>query len=350
MTPPDKRWLRPAVGAMIAALFVWLLASRVEWASVGRVLSSASAGPLVLGLALFAAGIAVRIVRWWWMLRSFEPGLRPVQCARPFLVSLALNNTMPLRAGDLARAFGFRHALRSPPGRVLGTLAIERVLDLVVLLMLFFAGLAWAARGMIPQGYITAGGIAGALGAGALVALMLAPMRMARAIERGRIRFSAESRAARLLGAAAQFFEALGALQSPVRALQLLALSVLAWVLEGSMYAAVAWSLHAAVAPFGPWFATATGTLATLLPSSPGYVGTFDYFAMLGLTAYGASRSVAAAFALLVHLVLWVPVTVIGGIMLLGGSRRERAMAGSIVAPEALARSAATAPLSSTSV
>jgi uncharacterized membrane protein YbhN (UPF0104 family) len=116
------------------------------------------------------------------------------------------------------------------------------------------------------------------------------------------------------------------------------------------MYAAVAWSLHAAVAPFGPWFATATGTLATLLPSSPGYVGTFDYFAMLGLTAYGASRSVAAAFALLVHLVLWVPVTVIGGIMLLGGSRRERAMAGSIVAPEALARSAATAPLSSTSV
>lgn len=348
MTPSGKRWLRPAVGVVIAALFVWLLASRVEWASVARVLASASMGPLVVGLALFGAGIAVRVVRWWWMLRSFEPGLRPAQCARPFLVSLALNNTMPLRAGDLARAFGFRAALRSPPGRVLGTLVIERVLDLVVLLVLFFAGLVGAARGIVPPGYVTAGAAAGAIGVAALVALMLAPMRMAAALERWRGRLAPQSRVARLVGAAAQFFEALGALQSPVRALQLLALSALAWALEGGMYAAVAWSLHAAVAPFGPWFAAATGTLATLLPSSPGYVGTFDYFAMLGLTAYGASRSVAAAFALLVHLVLWVPVTVVGGLMLLNGSRRERAIAGGIVASDASARST-TGPLTSTS-
>jgi glycosyltransferase 2 family protein len=61
------------------------------------------------------------------------------------------------------------------------------------------------------------------------------------------------------------------------------------------------------------------GTLATLLPSSPGYVGTFDYFAALGLTAYGASLGAATAFALLVHLVLWVPVTVLGFALLLVG-------------------------------
>jgi glycosyltransferase 2 family protein len=206
---------------------------------------------------------------------------------------------------------------------------IERVLDLVVLLVLFFAGLVGAARGMVPQGYITAGAVAGTIGVAMLVALMLAPLRMAGALARWRDRLALESRVSRLVGAGAHFFEALGALQSPVRALQLLALSALAWVLEGSMYAAVAWSLHATVAPFGPWFAAATGTLATLLPSSPGYVGTFDYFAMLGLTAYGADRSVAAAFALLVHLVLWVPVTVVGGLMLLAGNRRAGGMAGS---------------------
>lgn len=336
MNQPSPRWLRPAVGAVIAALFVWLLARRVEWASVGRVLASASVGPLLLGLALFACGITVRVVRWWWMLRSFEPGLRPIRCARPFLVSLALNNTMPLRAGDLARAFGFREALRTPPGRVLGTLIIERVLDLVVLLVLFFAGLLGAARGVVPPGYVTAGAVAGAIGGGALVALMLAPRRMARALERSRARLAPDSRVARLIGSAAQFFEALGTLQSPVRALQLLALSALAWMLEGGMYAAVAWSLHASVGPFGPWFAAATGTLATLLPSSPGYVGTFDYFAMLGLTAYGASRSVAAAFAVLVHLVLWVPVTVAGGLLLLTSSGRARAMSAGVVASDPL--------------
>jgi hypothetical protein len=49
-----------------------------------------------------------------------------------------------------------------------------------------------------------------------------------------------------------------------------------------------------------------------LLPSSPGYVGTFDYFASLALTAYGAPVAGAAAFAVVTHLMLWAPVTVAG--------------------------------------
>ncbi len=64
-------------------------------------------------------------------------------------------------------------------------------------------------------------------------------------------------------------------------------------------------------------FALSTGALATLLPSSPGYVGTFDYFAILGITAYGASRAAAAAFALLVHFLLWLPPTVVGALCLM---------------------------------
>ena len=99
--------------------------------------------------------------------------------------------------------------------------------------------------------------------------------------------------------------------RSPTRAIQLLSLSVLAWLLEGAMYACVAWALHVGGSPVAPWFAAATGTLATLIPSSPGYVGTFDYFAILGLTAFGAHRAAATAFAVVVHAMLWLPVTIV---------------------------------------
>lgn len=316
------RWLRPAAGLAVAAAFVWLLARRVEWSVVWRALGSAAPGPLLLGLALFAAALGVRVIRWWWMLRALEPALDPGACVRPFLASLALNNTLPFRAGDVVRAFGFRRALRSPPGRVLGTLAIERVLDLLVLLAIFFLGLLGVASGVFPRGYVAAGAAAGALALGALAAFVLAPGAVARALDRLRARRGGHPLAARALGAAGHFMEALGALQSPARALQLLALSALAWLLEGSLYAGVAWSLHVGGAPLAPWFALATGTLATLLPSSPGYIGTFDYFAMLGLAAYGADRSVAAAFALLVHVLLWVPVTAVGGLLLAAPARR----------------------------
>jgi hypothetical protein len=83
------------------------------------------------------------------------------------------------------------------------------------------------------------------------------------------------------------------------------------------MYACVAWALAVGGSPMAPWFAAATGTLATLIPSSPGYVGTFDYFAILGLTAFGAPRVLATAFAMVVHLILWLPVTLVGAAFLI---------------------------------
>jgi uncharacterized membrane protein YbhN (UPF0104 family) len=64
---------------------------------------------------------------------------------------------------------------------------------------------------------------------------------------------------------------------------------------------------------FGGWFAMSTATLGTMLPSTPGYVGTFDYFAMVGLEAFGAGKESAAAFSLVVHLLLWIGLTSVGG-------------------------------------
>jgi uncharacterized membrane protein YbhN (UPF0104 family) len=118
------------------------------------------------------------------------------------------------------------------------------------------------------------------------------------------------------------FVGALGLVRSPSRLIGLLGLSVLAWAFEGSVFATVAAAVHATVSPLGPWFSLGTGTLATLIPSSPGYVGTFDYFAAQGLAAYGAPPEVSVAFALTVHAVLWAPLTAAGLVYLvLHGTR-----------------------------
>ncbi|HKN86895.1 MAG TPA: lysylphosphatidylglycerol synthase domain-containing protein, partial [Nitrospiraceae bacterium] len=99
--------------------------------------------------------------------------------------------------------------------------------------------------------------------------------------------------------------------------IRLVLLSLGAWCLEGALFAAVAKSVHIEDPGIAPWFALSTGTLGTLLPSTPGYVGTFDYLTMVGFLAYGFSQSAAAACALLVHVVLWVPQTIVGMVSLL---------------------------------
>jgi uncharacterized protein (TIRG00374 family) len=306
---------------MVATLFVALLARRVEWSQVRRILAGAEWAPLLVALLALTADMSARITRWWWMLRAAEPDLPWSSCVRPFLGSLALNNTVPLRAGDVVRVFGFRQALGAPAAYVAGTLLLERMLDLLVLLGILFAGLLGASA-RFPHGFMVLVSVAGGVGLILLLALTFFPDRITGFLQRILTRLFAkrswQPAASRVV---AQVAGSLALLRSPGRATRLLGLSFLAWLLEGAVFASVAWSLNIHVPWVAPWLSLAAGTLATLLPSSPGYVGTFDYFATLGLTVSGAGSADATALALLTHLVLWLPVTTAGLMVLLLGRR-----------------------------
>jgi uncharacterized protein (TIRG00374 family) len=259
-----------------------------------------------------AADMAARITRWWWMLRPIRPDHSWRACARPFLASLAVNNTVPLRAGDVLRVVGFQRTLQTPTAHIAGTLLLERMLDLLVLLLILFLSLS-GTPGVFPRTFLILAQLAGVLCLGALIALTLVPGAIARFVQHliGRLS-GGRSWANSVNHLVVQLTDSLALLRSPSRALRLLGASAVAWMLEGAVFICVLQSLHVRVSWSAAWLSLSGATLATLLPSSPGYVGTFDYFASLGLRAHGAGYSVAAAYALLAHLVLWLPVTLAG--------------------------------------
>ena len=93
--------------------------------------------------------------------------------------------------------------------------------------------------------------------------------------------------------------------------------SLLVWAAEGCVFWFAALALPTVSAPLAGWVALPVGTLATLIPSTPGYIGTFDYFTAHAMTEFGNPRGAAAAYTLLVHALLWFPSTVAGGVYLL---------------------------------
>ena len=98
------------------------------------------------------------------------------------------------------------------------------------------------------------------------------------------------------------------------------------------MFATVAAAgVRAGAEPMGPWFSLAAGTLVAAIPSAPGHVGTFDWFAAQDLEAYGASAEVAIAFALTVHAMLWVSSTAAGLFYLLTRAIRPRRVRGGVL-------------------
>lgn len=308
---------RLLLGLAVAGIFLYLTFGRLEWELVQVALAAARPGPLLLGGVFLVIDFWIRIVRWWWMLKMFEPELPLQHCIRPFLVSIAVNNVVPLRAGDVLRTVGFRRELRSPPMRILGTLVVERLLDLLVLLTCLFIGLRGVVANRFPPSFINASVGITAVSLVSLLLLLLLPHQVQQGLRWvvQRPWFGKRYNSVLVESWLEQLFGALSLLRSPKVLLQLVALSGFVWIFEGGVFASVAWSLQADVAPLGAWFSLALGTLATLIPSSPGYVGTFDYFTMLGLTSYGADRAVATVFALLVHLLLWIPVTLVGALL-----------------------------------
>ena len=231
-----------------------------------------------------------RICRW-------QPAISP------FLASMAFNNLLPLRAGDALRVLGFRRQLRSPPMRVLGTLVVERALDLVFLSGIFFVCLLGLPAGAFPQHFVTAAAWLAGVGMAVLLASMLL-LSGSRDITGRAIRYLCERMSGRFFFVRRHWLEALyrqgahlsaalGIVRSTPRMLILIALSAVVWVCEGGAFVVLAATLMPGAAPLGPWLSLSAGTLATAIPSGPGYVGTFDYFAALGFAAYGAAPEIA---------------------------------------------------------
>ena len=312
-----KRYARPLLGLIISSLLLWQLFAHIDLEKLRTTLWAAKAWPIALGLCAVAAGFALRALRWHAMVAHFTPSVRLPITATAFLSSFALNNTLPLRAGDLARTFMYAKELQTSPATLAATLLIERLLDAATLVLLFCLGLWWIPAEKIPAAWMgwvqQLGAIFTAAALAGLVALFLMPKMVMWALRH----FEHTSKGAKLKAVVVQFGAAFGLLRSPALVLKLLALSLLSWALEGCVFLAVAHALGMVLPGYAPWFALSTATLATLIPGTPGHLGTFDYFAVLGFSLYGINRTDGASMALLIHLLLWLPVTVVGGVLLL---------------------------------
>lgn len=315
-----KRYARPLLGALISAALLWQVFAHIDLDKLGATLLSANLAFIALGLVAVACGFFLRAWRWHAMLLHFNPAVRFKASGAVFLSSFALNNTLPLRAGDLARTFMYGRELQTPAATLAATLLIERLLDAATLVLLFCLGLWLLPAEKIPeqwlgwvQGVQQAGGVLAVAAIGGLLALFLLPKILLWLISH----FEHRPLAAKLKAVLLQFGAAFGLLRSPVLVCKLLALSLLSWGLEGCVFLAAAHALHVVLPGYGAWFALSLATLATLIPGTPGHLGTFDYFAVLAFSIYGIERTDAASTALLVHLLLWLPITLFGGALLL---------------------------------
>jgi len=319
-----KKFARLTISFISAFFFIWLISQQISVEEIEHSFAGLSPAWATAALAAFFVGYMSRIERWRLMLHIGNPRLKWRNCAGPLLGSFATNNVLPFRAGDLLRAFAFNRQLGTTSGVILATLFVERLLDLLmvlVLLLIFlsvldidsakFAGVGNAALGLPVLGITT---------------LLLFPQFCATPLTKlgERVARMTPKRGHKIANEISKSLETLQYMAQGNTMIKLITWSIIAWLAEGCVFWFAALSLPAISAPIAAWLALPIGTLATLIPSTPGYVGTFDYFTVHAMSQLGNSSAAAAAFALLVHTLLWLPPTLIGGLYLLFYRLRPR--------------------------
>ncbi len=312
-------WLRLAALFCVAGFFLWLLLADRDLSAVGEHLAVIPLVSLLVALACLTLGYSFRILRWWLLLRALDPQLPLSRPVWPFLVSIALNNVLPFRAGDAVRVFGFRRQLAAPASRIFGTVVVERLADLIFLAGVTALGLWLLGK---TEGFahwalaVVAILVLGLLGL--VVTVMATPWLIGL--------FQAKAESEGLLGKvsaqAVTFLESLRVLRDWRLASLLVVTTAASWLFEGGVFVAVASGIGIVADAYAPWFSLGAGTLGTLIPSTPGHVGTFDFLAASALRAFAVPSEQAIAFALAVHAVLWLPLTLLGlGYFLVTGGR-----------------------------
>lgn len=316
--------LKTAPGLLISAFFLWWTflhrhadGTRGFEPSAFRGLHLA-APVWLLGVLVFSlAGYLLRCYRWWAMLRSVQS--RFAVCVRVFLTSLAANNILPLRIGDVMRIFTYAGDLNATPSIVLSTVILEKFLDVFTLAALFVWTMQFG-RGVSPHVRLVAeAGVAiSTLG-------LLVMVFGARTLEGPIRRLFARTGNAKLAKVEHWLLLALDCVRQigAVGTLLLVVYSFAAWGCEGMLYVSIAKLLGLRSDPVGPWQAVTEANLSFLIPSSPGGIGPFELACKDAMARHGATPSAAALYGLLVHAYLLVVLTAVGGLLFLAHRARR---------------------------
>jgi uncharacterized membrane protein YbhN (UPF0104 family) len=312
-------WGRVAVGLFISAALLWLAAKQVDWPRLWQVLGSVGYPYALAAIGVYFADIGLRAWRWQLLLSGTK--VVPVRRLFPVLsIGYMANNLLPVRIGELSRAYLVGQREEVEASAVLASVAVERIIDGLTVVALLVATLPFLpiAAGA-DDGWVARIAAAAAVTFGAGVAVVVA-LALGRSLwldlaDAGiqRLPLAARGPALHLVHG---FIHGVTSLGNPRRLFATIVLSVVIWFIGAATYYLSTAAFGLTLSPFACLTAICVVNLATAVPLAPAGLGAFEAVAQRMLVLVGVGVTPAFGVTILLHSVLFFPVVIVGMVFL----------------------------------
>jgi len=315
-----KKHLRSIIGILISVGLLWWVLREVSITQVLHELGRANpwqfAGATILATLIFP----IRARKWRTIFDPVYPKLPLGPLWRATAIGMAINNLIPARAGEAARAYAITRETDVTLSSSIASLAVDRVFDAIVLLLLAFAALADPAfpsdvkvLGGSVASWTTAGTLGVIVALVALYSLVFFPARLISLYEAFARRLS-PSLEEKGRNALLSFSAGLSVLKSPGHFAGVFIWTVVHWLVNAFGW----WIAMKAVGIHVPFSAAvllqSLVALGVAFPAAPGFFGVFEGAAVTGLAIYGVPKELATTWAIGFHILSFIPITVIGAV------------------------------------
>ena len=303
-----SNWRRILPGILISLVALVIVFRLIDPRKLGDAVKQADVRFLLLGILSEVVWLLVRGFVWRTLLQnkaSYRDAFTTVN------EGYLLNNILPLRLGEIGRAFLIGRKAHLDFWQVLPSILIERALDLAIAVGIFMCtlpfviGISWARQAAFVIGIVVI------LGLVAIYVLARNRARVLGWIDQASQRWS---QVKKLTGRrVVAFFDGLGIITDGRLFLRALGWEGFNWLVSILQYYLFLRAFFPSPSLLWVLFALGVGALGIAAPSSPGAIGVFEAALVGALAVFGVDASSATIFALSVHFSSIIVTALIGG-------------------------------------
>lgn len=311
-TPPDKslsRWVKPALGYIVALVcLVWVFHD-VRMAQILQNMTAINWWWIALAILCDILGFVSQGLRWQLLLRPVGD-VSVIQTTQAIYAGLFISEVLPMRFGELARAYLVSRWISAKFSSTIPSILIERLFDGVWLALAI--GLT-AIFIPLPRDLLEAGDILGIIVLAFTGLFIYVVFRKRKALSE---EATEKPSGWKPLRSVTSF---VGRMNAGLRNIGMsplfyasFSISIFILVFQALAF----WFVMLAYGLSAPFWVGAVVFLivhlGTAIPNAPANVGTYQFFCVIGLTIFGIEKTLATGFSVVVFILLTIPLWVIG--------------------------------------